>query len=281
MNDQDVFDSSPADLNIRARAATRKRTRAILAPTQQMADHVMDGPQSNGIAGDPAFNPEWTKLDRTTPEIRIPAGVRTSLVNLSRLERDEAVGAQKKPSNLLDEQIFQLRQAGHQPGKIADIIGGRMTEEAVRERLSSITSRMSQFTDEEYRMLQLGRLESLIGFMWQQVESGSADHAKIMLEGIDRISKLLDLDKQKVRIKVELVSHAQAAMITAVVQATISVLMDSPQLRGILDQNAMEGLAGQAMDAAIEIIDAARGDEVLVSGDSADKDRIVVRKQLS
>jgi hypothetical protein len=280
MSDQDSFDSNPADLNVRAQAATRRRARQVLAPTQQMADHVEVGPQSNGIAGDPAYNPEWSKLDRMTPDIRIPTGVRTSLVNLSRLERDESIGIEHKPSNLLDEQIFTLRQAGHQPGKIADIIGGRMTEAHVRERLAGITSRMSQFTDEEMRMLQLGRLESLIGFMWQQVESGSADHAKIMLEGIDRISKLLDLDKQKVRIKVELVSHAQAAMIGAVVQATIAVLLDSPRLAGVLDRNELEGLAGQAMDAAILIIDEARSDEVVVSGDNADKDRIVVRKQL-
>lgn len=274
------FDENPADLEIKSRAATRKRAREMLRPYVPMAEEVALGPSEGGMAENPMYNREWTTQDRLTPDVNIPSGIRASLVNVARLERDEAVGADKKPTNLLDEQIFELRQSGLQPGRIANIIGGSMTEATVRERLSAVTSRMSQFTDEEYRMLQLARLEKLINFMWRQVEMGSADHAKIMLEGIDRISKLLDLDKQKVRIKVELVSHAQAAMITAVVQATISVLLDSPRLKGVLDLNELEGLAGQAMEAAIDIIDAARDDEVMVSGDNADKDRIVVRKQL-
>lgn len=278
----DAYDSNPADLNIAARRANRKRARDMLRPGAPLQEEVAEGPQlPDTLVTDPAFNRSWTSHDSYQPDVQIPAGIRNSLANLARLERDEAIGKEKKPSNLLDEQIFALRQAGHQPERIASIIGGTMTADGVRERLAAITSRMSQFTDEEYRMLQLGRLESLVSFMWKQVESGSADHAKILLETIDRISKLLDLDKQKVRIKVELVSHAQANMIAAVVQATISVLLDSPRLAGVLDTNEMEGLAGLAMEAAIVIIDSARDDEVMVSGDNADKDRLVVRKQLS
>lgn len=260
MGDKDKVVYPPTDQDFKARVT--KATRELVRSDFNNMHGTSPGPISHGLIEDPEFNPEWNSEDSAVPGRRMPLRAREALTNLARMERNTTTTKGVVKESLLDETILRYRQAGLQPGEIARKIGGSMTADGVQERLSRMLKQMSQFSDDEQRMLQMARLESVINMLWGLSEHGSAEHIKLIIEAIDRLSKLLGLEKQTVKTEVMLVTNAQAGLFSAAVEAALNVILSHPALRDRLGENDIDAITGSALLEAANVIEAAQGQTV-------------------
>lgn len=76
------------------------------------------------------------------------------------------------------------------------------------------------YTESEYRMLQLTRLEKMIDALWELgVEGGSVEHVSKMLPIVQEISKLLALHKPKVEAEIRIIEEKQLHLIVDYIDA--------------------------------------------------------------
>lgn len=102
-----------------------------------------------------------------------------------------------------------------------------------------------QYTESEYRMLQLTRLEKMIDALWELgIEGGSVEHIGKMLPIVQEISKLLALHKPKVEAEIRIVEEKQLHLIVdyidAVTDTVRSRVMDTitaKRTKQLIDDN--------------------------------------------
>lgn len=95
-----------------------------------------------------------------------------------------------------------------------------MEIEAVHERMTSyLENQATSMSVTQMRMLQLNRLERIIGALWEQVMAGDlltqGRNVKNMIETIREITELMDLKKDRLRDEQVRLTQAQTQLVTA------------------------------------------------------------------
>lgn len=99
-----------------------------------------------------------------------------------------------------------------------------MDIEAVHERMNAyLESQATSMSVVQMRMLQLNRLERVLGALWQQVMDGDlltqGRNAKNMIETIREITELMDLKKDRLRDEQVRLTQAQTQLVTTAIEA--------------------------------------------------------------
>lgn len=99
-----------------------------------------------------------------------------------------------------------------------------MDVEAVHERMTSyLENQATSMSVVQMRMLQLNRLERVIGALWQQVMDGDlltqGRNVKNMIDTIREITELMDLKKDRLRDEQVRLTQAQTQLVTASIEA--------------------------------------------------------------
>lgn len=81
------------------------------------------------------------------------------------------------------------------------------------------------YTESEYRMLQLTRLEKMIDALWEMgINAGSLDHVSKMLPIVQEISKMLALHKPKVEAEIRIIEEKQVHLIVDYLDAVTDTI---------------------------------------------------------
>jgi hypothetical protein len=104
--------------------------------------------------------------------------------------------------------------------QIAATVG--LDVEVVHERMSSyLESQATSMSVVQMRMLQLARLERVIGALWQQVMDGDlltqGRNVKNMIDTIREITELMDLKKDRLRDEQVRLTQAQTQLVTTAI----------------------------------------------------------------
>ncbi|MCP9209512.1 hypothetical protein [Streptomyces cucumeris] len=99
-----------------------------------------------------------------------------------------------------------------------------MDVEVVHERMTSyLENQATSMSVVQMRMLQLNRLERVIGALWQQVMDGDlltqGRNVKNMIDTIREITELMDLKKDRLRDEQVRLTQAQTQLVTASIEA--------------------------------------------------------------
>lgn len=99
-----------------------------------------------------------------------------------------------------------------------------MDIEAVHERMTAyLENQATSMSVVQMRMLQLNRLERVIGALWEQVMAGDlltqGRNVKNMIETIREITELMDLKKDRLRDEQVRLTQAQTQLVTASIEA--------------------------------------------------------------
>jgi hypothetical protein len=99
-----------------------------------------------------------------------------------------------------------------------------MDIEAVHERMTTyLENQATSMSVTQMRMLQLSRLERIIGALWEQVMAGDlltqGRNVKNMIETIREITELMDLKKDRLRDEQVRLTQAQTQLVTASIEA--------------------------------------------------------------
>lgn len=105
-------------------------------------------------------------------------------------------------------------------------ISGRvgMDIEAVHERMNAyLENQATSMSIVQMRMLQLARLERILGALWQQVMDGDlltqGRNAKNLIETVREITELMDLKKDRLRDEQIRLTQAQTQLVTTAIDA--------------------------------------------------------------
>jgi hypothetical protein len=98
-----------------------------------------------------------------------------------------------------------------------------MDIEHVHERMNAyLESQATSMSVVQMRMLQLNRLERVLGALWQQVMDGDlltqGRNAKNMIETIREITELMDLKKDRLRDEQVRLTQAQTQLVTTAIE---------------------------------------------------------------
>lgn len=99
-----------------------------------------------------------------------------------------------------------------------------MDIEHVHERMNSyLENQATSMSVTQMRMLQLNRLERVIGALWDQVMAGDlltqGRNVKNMIETIREITELMDLKKDRLRDEQVRLTQAQTQLVTSSIEA--------------------------------------------------------------
>jgi hypothetical protein len=99
-----------------------------------------------------------------------------------------------------------------------------MDIEVVHERMTAyLENQATSMSVVQMRMLQLNRLERVIGALWDQVMAGDlltqGRNVKNMIETIREITELMDLKKDRLRDEQVRLTQAQTQLVTASIEA--------------------------------------------------------------
>lgn len=99
-----------------------------------------------------------------------------------------------------------------------------MDIESVHERMTAyLENQATSMSVTQMRMLQLSRLERIIGALWEQVMAGDlltqGRNVKNMIETIREITELMDLKKDRLRDEQVRLTQAQTQLVTASIEA--------------------------------------------------------------
>lgn len=115
----------------------------------------------------------------------------------------------------LSAQGMTLAEVSARVGLKPDVCHQRMTR-----YLENQASSMSVL---QMRMLQLRRLEFIIGFLWEQVEAGDlatqGRNVKNLIDTINQITELMDLRKDRLRDEQVRLTQAQTQLVLTAVDA--------------------------------------------------------------
>lgn len=99
-----------------------------------------------------------------------------------------------------------------------------MEIEAVHERMTSfLENQATSMSVTQMRMLQLNRLERIIGALWEQVMAGDlltqGRNIKNVIDTIREITELMDLKKDRLRDEQVRLTQAQTQLVTTAIEA--------------------------------------------------------------
>src|ERR1044072_4026311 len=99
-----------------------------------------------------------------------------------------------------------------------------MEIEAVHERMNAyLENQATSMSIVQMRMLQLARLERILGALWQQVMDGDlltqGRNAKNLIETVREITELMDLKKDRLRDEQIRLTQAQTQLVTTAIDA--------------------------------------------------------------
>lgn len=99
-----------------------------------------------------------------------------------------------------------------------------MDVEAVHERMTAyLENQATSMSVTQMRMLQLNRLERIIGALWEQVMAGDlltqGRNVKNMIETIREVTELMDLKKDRLRDEQVRLTQAQTQLVTTSIEA--------------------------------------------------------------
>lgn len=118
-----------------------------------------------------------------------------------------------------------------------------MEIEAVHERMTSyLESQATSMSVTQMRMLQLNRLERIIGALWDQVMAGDlatqGRNVKNMIETIREITELMDLKKDRLRDEQVRLTQAQTQLVTASIDVIRVNMLE--KIVGVLPEESRE-----------------------------------------
>jgi hypothetical protein len=120
-----------------------------------------------------------------------------------------------------------------------------MDIEAVHERMAGyLENQATSMSVTQMRMLQLSRLERIIGALWEQVMAGDlltqGRNVKNMIETIREITELMDLKKDRLRDEQVRLTQAQTQLVTASIDAIRLNMLD--KIVDILPEESREAV---------------------------------------
>jgi len=129
----------------------------------------------------------------------------------------------------LAQALVDMSAQGMTLAQIAAKVG--MTEAACHERMTSwLEKQATSMSVSQMRMLQLRRMEHIIGALWDQVMSGDlmtqGRNVKNMIDVIREITELMDLKKDRLRDEQVRLTQAQTQLVLAAVDAVRINLLD-------------------------------------------------------
>lgn len=181
-------------------------------------------------------------------------GGRTTAIMRSAVDYVRTHNNTSHGQTMLDETIMTMRQSGLSHRRIAAELGGAMSEEDVIERLAMMYAKMESVTTTEYRMLQVARLEGVINMCYALAEQGSADHIDLLLKAIERLNKMFELETERSKIEVEIITDAQAVMLLGVVTGVLEILMRDDRITNAIPDTELKSITATALDAAEQMI---------------------------
>lgn len=124
------------------------------------------------------------------------------------------------PQDSLAQVMVDYAAQGMTLAQISARVG--MDVEAVHERMTSyLENQATSMSVVQMRMLQLTRLERVIGALWQQVMDGDlltqGRNVKNMIETIREITELMDLKKDRLRDEQVRLTQAQTQLVTTAI----------------------------------------------------------------
>ena len=169
--------------------------------------------------------------------------------------------------SMLDDTIYQMRLMGLSTREISQRLNGTVTEQEVARRIGLMLARMDELSPAEYRQLQIGRSEAIVNFLWAMARGGSADHIELLIKAIERLNKMFDLETEKQRIEIELITTHQATLLMSVVGGVLQVILGDQRVLHALTREEVNSLAAEALDAAGRTIASAQSQVLVPAND--------------
>lgn len=101
----------------------------------------------------------------------------------------------------------------------------------VREALESTTMR----DPIEMRGIVMLRTEKIIEHLWEGLEQGSFKHGEAIIKALERLSELLDLNQETLRIEQTIVSDEQTLQLFQVMKEAYAILYQKVQALAVTD----------------------------------------------
>lgn len=130
-----------------------------------------------------------------------------------------------------------------------------MEIEAVHERMNAyLEDQATSMSIVQMRMLQLARLERILGALWQQVMDGDlltqGRNAKNLIEAVREITELMDLKKDRLRDEQIRLTQAQTQLVTTAIEALrVGMLEKVVELLPEESREAVEQMWGEVFPA--------------------------------
>lgn len=130
-----------------------------------------------------------------------------------------------------------------------------MEIEAVHERMNAyLENQATSMSIVQMRMLQLARLERILGALWQQVMDGDlltqGRNAKNLIETVREITELMDLKKDRLRDEQIRLTQAQTQLVTTAIEALrVGMLEKVVELLPEESREAVEQMWGEVFPA--------------------------------
>jgi hypothetical protein len=130
-----------------------------------------------------------------------------------------------------------------------------MEIEAVHERMNAyLEDQATSMSIVQMRMLQLARLERILGALWQQVMDGDlltqGRNAKNLIETVREITELMDLKKDRLRDEQIRLTQAQTQLVTTAIEALrVGMLEKVVELLPEESREAVEQMWGEVFPA--------------------------------
>ncbi len=130
-----------------------------------------------------------------------------------------------------------------------------MEIEAVHERMNAyLENQATGMSIVQMRMLQLARLERILGALWEQVMAGDlltqGRNAKNLIETVREITELMDLKKDRLRDEQIRLTQAQTQLVTTAIEAVrVGMLEKVVELLPEESREAVELMWGEVFPA--------------------------------
>lgn len=130
-----------------------------------------------------------------------------------------------------------------------------MDIEHVHERMNSfLENQATSMSIVQMRMLQLARLERILGALWEQVMAGDlltqGRNAKNLIETVREITELMDLKKDRLRDEQIRLTQAQTQLVTTAIEAVrVGMLEKVVELLPEESREAVEQMWGEVFPA--------------------------------
>lgn len=152
-----------------------------------------------------------------------------------------------------------------------------MEIEAVHERMNAfLENQATSMSIVQMRMLQLARLERILGALWEQVMAGDlltqGRNAKNLIETVREITELMDLKKDRLRDEQIRLTQAQTQLVTTAIEAIqVGMLEKVVELLPEESREAVEQMWGEVFPAmAADAIARNKAAIVKMGGSSTD-----------